>query len=611
MFLNRSRIIIAFVGLLFIFLFYRAYQLIFDSPLPGNAGKNNTREIRRGTIYDSLGNELAISKESASVGIRPRELLDVRKTADLLSPIVHIPPPKIVDLIQDHAKKKFFWLKRKIDMGLAQHLKKMKLSGVHIRIEPSRYYPNQHLASNLIGFVDIDNQGLGGVEFQYNDILTSSFENSRIGHDVYLTIHSFLQYQLEKQLNETMNRTGSKSAIGIISETNTGRVLAMASLPNFNPQNIRNTLPQQRKNRTIHSVYEPGSTFKIFTLAALVENYLIKQNERFFCPGYIKRNGFRIRCGGVHKALNMKEVIKSSCNAGIIEAALRMPAEEYYKIIKKFGFGKLTEISLSGESRGILRNYSKWDTSLKMSIPIGHGIAVTPVQMITAANSIANGGQLLKLHVVDKIMTANGKLIFRSVPQERNRTISTRTSKQVLKYLQAVTEEGGTGSLANLELSHIKAAGKTGTSTKSDSTGYFKDKYQASFLGFFPAEKPKITMFILFDEPTPDIHQGGLIAAPVFRKVLRKTFSLVYPGKVHQVVKMPLLNFDEDQEKVKPNKMPNLIGRSKKDVLRLLGKYYSGKHTIKGHGYVLRQTPKKNTRIQKPYRFIIELGFPD
>ena len=408
-----------------------------------------------------------------------------------------------------------------------------------------------------------------------------------------------------------MKKTKSKFAIGIISETNTGRILAMSSLPNFNPQNIGNTSPQQRKNRIIDSVYEPGSTFKIFTLAILLENYLIKSTDRFFCPGYIKKKGFKIRCSGVHNTLDIQDVIKKSCNTGIIDASFRMPAKDYYRALKKFGFGGLTKISLSGESRGILRDYNAWDTSIRMSIPIGHGIATTPAQIIAAANSIANGGRLLRLHVVDKIVTADNKRIFQASPSERNRTVRAKTSEEVLKYLRAVTAKGGTGSLANLELSNVEVAGKTGTTIKSYSKGYFKNKYQASFLGFFPAKNPKITIFILFDEPDPNSqHQGGLIAAPVFREILRTNFSLLHSGKIYRVKTMNQLNFDEDRKQLSEDIMPNLLGRGKKDVMRLLNQHYPGEHIVKGSGYVVKQAPQKGESIRKPYQFIIEFGFP-
>ncbi len=608
---TRFRIVVVLIFLMFASLFYRSYQLTFESPLPESFGRKSSENVRRGTIYDSVGNELAISKETASVGIRPTELLDIKQTANLIAPVLNLLPDKVIRAIQSHQEKSFFWLKRKIDMIIAQRLKEMKISGVHISIEPSRYYPNKELASNLIGFVDIDNQGLGGIEFQYNDTLTTSFENSQVGNDIYLTIHSFLQYQLEKHLRDKMKETKSKSAIGIISETNTGRILAMSSLPNFNPQNIEDTSPRQRKNQIINSVYEPGSTFKIFTLAILLEDYLIKSTDRFFCPGYVTKNGFKIRCTDVHNTLDLQDVIKKSCNTGIIDASFRMPARDYYRAIKKFGFGGLTQISLSGESRGMLRDYKKWDTSIRMSIPIGHGIATTPAQIIAAANSIANGGRLLKLHVVDKIVTADNKRFFQASPLERNRTVRAKTSEEVLKYLESVTKEGGTGILANLELSNIEVAGKTGTAMKSYSKGYFKNKYQASFLGFFPAKNPTITMFILFDEPDPNSqHQGGLIAAPVFREVLRKNFSLLHSGEVYHIKTMNSLSFDEDEKQLSKSIMPNLFGRGKKDVMRLLNQHYPGEHIVKGSGYVMKQVPANGEGIKKPYQFIIEFGFP-
>ena len=612
--LIRSRIIFFFIIIVFLFFFYRAYQLSFNTPLPKFFRKKTLEQVRRGSIFDSNQSALAISKDSASIGIRPVELIHPRKVSRSLALILGIPANNILSLIKKNKEKKFFWLKRKLESSIIPKIQKLKTQGVHIEIEPSRYYPNKQLASNIIGFVDIDNQGLGGIEFEYNSLLNKPVDESMVGHDIHLSIHSYIQFKLEKILRQSMLLSKSKASVGIISEVHTGKILAISSLPGFDPQNIQESQEKDRKNRAVNSIYEPGSTFKIFTLAALIENRLLKKDWQYFCPGYIVREGFKIRCNGVHQHLDIGRVIKKSCNVGIIEAALGLPPLYFFKSIRSFGFGSLTNINLPGESRGLVSSPRKWDASIKMSIPIGHGLAVTPIQMIAAANSIANGGRLLKPQIIERITNSNGDTIYQLKPEEKNITISPASGQKVLDYLQAVTAEGGTGEEASLELVDLRTAGKTGTSIKSDRTGYLKDKYQASFLGFFPAKKPKITMFILFDEPEKGIHQGGKIAAPVFRKVLRETFSLVYTGEKYRIHKLPDIDFNMKRDlhrhgEFKPERMPNFIGRSKKDALQILLKYYPGGHTLSGAGYVLRQSPSKGTRIKKPYAFTLRFGF--
>ena len=270
---------------------------------------------------------------------------------------------------------------------------------------------------------------------------------------------------------------------------------------------------------------------RFLLLPALIESRLFREDQKYFCPGYVTKAGVKIRCGGIHQYLDMNGVMKKSCNVGIIEAALELPPISFFKMIRSFGFGSLSNINLPAESKGIISSPEKWDVSLKMSIPIGHGIAVTPIQMISAANSIANGGRLLRPQIVEKITDSNGEIVYRLEPEEKNVTASSTTGRKVLEYLQAVTSAGGTGELASLELVDLKVAGKTGTSIKSYKTGYLKDKYQASFLGFFPAKDPRIAMFILFDEPKTGIHQGGKIAAPVFRKVFKGNIFLDLYGR--------------------------------------------------------------------------------
>ena len=355
----RLRIIFCLIAIIFLFFFYRAYQLSFHTPLPKSFRQKTLEQVRRGTIFDSRHNALAISRDSASIGIHPTELINPTEASRSLALILRIPANNILSLIRQNKKKKFFWLKRKLESSIIEKIQKLKIQGIHIEIEPSRYYPNKRLASNVVGFVGIDNQGLAGIEFEYNHLLNKPVDGSMLGHDVHLSIHSYIQFKLEKILRESMAFSKSRSAVGIISEVNTGKILAMSSLPDFNPHNISMSREEDRKNRAVDSIYEPGSTFKVFTLAALIEANLLNRDQRYFCPGYIIRDGFRIRCNGIHGHLDIGEAIQKSCNVGIIEAALKLPAIYFFKSIRSFGFGSLSNVNLPGESRGLISSPQK------------------------------------------------------------------------------------------------------------------------------------------------------------------------------------------------------------------------------------------------------------
>ena len=307
-----SRIFLFIISLIFILFLYRSYELTFHSPLPSSAFPKKDDVVRRGSIFDSMQNELAISIDSVSIGIKPEEIKNISKTALLLEPFLGLSSGEIVKSIQKNQRKSFFWLKRKLNKDIVPRIKALKLSGVEIRIEPSRFYPHKNLAPSVLGFVGIDNEGLAGLEFQYNDDLTTSADNSLIGNNIHLTMNSLVQYILTKNLDEVFRKSRSKNAVGIISEVQTGKILAMASLSDTDSY----------KNRAVSDIYEPGSTFKIFTLASLLKYHLVNEEKRYYCPGYISNKGFKIRCSEIHKEVSLPDIIQKSCNTGIIKAAL-------------------------------------------------------------------------------------------------------------------------------------------------------------------------------------------------------------------------------------------------------------------------------------------------
>ncbi len=598
-------VIIIFVCLLSLFI-YRSYQLTTSPTIPYYSGQKRNK-IRRGNILDALGQPLALSADNASIGVRPIELVDIDKTASLLSKIINRDASSIQDLIHENRTKNFFWLERKVDMGKAHKLTFLKIPGIDLHVEPGRYYPYADMALPVLGFIGVDNEGLAGLEFQYNDVLSFDQNNITTSKQLYLTIHTTMQRQMETTLKEKMRISKSKRALGIIMEVATGKILALASLSNEDLR-LQESKEMFYKNRAVVDIYEPGSTFKIITMSALLAHGVIKPNQTFFCPGYIRRKDFKINCTRKHGKINFRTVVKTSCNTGIILASEQLSDEQLDAMIRKFGFGSATHINLPGESRGIVPHLKKWDHTLRMSIPIGYGVAGTPLQLLTAVNSIFNGGMLLKPIIVDRISTIEERLIYKAKRKEIRRVVSSKVAQEVMQYLSAVTEVGGTGHNASINSKQGRAGGKTGTSIKVGRHGYTDKIYQVSFIGAFPILKPKISMFILFDEPQYS-RQGGLLAAPAFKEILESILPLLYRKYTMEVTPLKKLRFSS--KNFLSNKMPNFIGRSKKDVMQIIWKHYPGDHKINGTGYVITQNPHDASLIAPPYKFTITLGYPE
>ncbi|MCB1201518.1 MAG: penicillin-binding protein [Leptospiraceae bacterium] len=602
----RIYIVIGLLGIMFSALVYRTLVLVFKSPIPASF-MNPESPVRRGLILDAQGHELAVSRDTAKIAARPGEIPNASNVAVLLAPLLDMSKEEILEKLND-AERKYTYIKRRVEPEIVEEIRQLHLPGIIFEKEPDRYYPNKRLASTTLGFVGDGNNGLSGIEFQFNAELSSPVNGSFTGQNLHLTINSYVQHQLEKALRNEKEKTNSKGAIGIVSQVNTGRILAMASLPDFDPNHPNDFTPDEQRNRAITDVYEPGSTFKMFTLASLAGENLMDEERKYYCPGHFTYKGVKVRCSSSHGEQSLRQVIQNSCNAGMIEASWKLPVLRLYENLKYFGFGSSTEISLSGEARGYLPAPKDWDLYLKMTIPIGHGLSATPMQMVTAANSLANGGKILKPLLVDKITSSDGKIIEKFAPRLKMNISHPESGVKVRSYLEAVTSRGGTGTLASLQKYPFKVCGKTGTSIKSNATGYRANVYQASFIGFFPCENPEISILILLDEPQGALYQGGQIAAPVFRTVLEETIPILHSGDTKEVTRLAQLAFAIDNYKT--DVMPNLAGKSKKEVLHILSLFYPGSHAITGTGFLLSQSPKPGEKLTPPYEFDLKFGFP-
>ncbi len=490
----------------------------------------------RGRIMDRAGREFALDVRLDSLYVVAREIKDKAKVADALSRTLGLDRGVLLEKIS--RDKLFVWIARKLPVSKVEAIKKMKLEGIGFEKESMRVYPKGETACHLVGFTDIDNNGLEGIELQYNSFLKGvpgwrlaqrdakqreliSKEIELVppvhGYNIHLTIDEVIQSIADKELEETCKKHNAIGGSIIVLEPRTGDVLAMSTWPIYDPNNARKSKTSDRRNRAITDIYEPGSIFKGITLASILENKTIGLEEKFDC----ERGSWRVAGRVLHDhhgsgVLTFREVIEKSSNIGTVKGAMRLGATKLHKTIRDFGFGDRTGIALAGEVGGIVPHPRNWSRSSIINIPIGQGVAVTPIQMVCAMGALANDGVLMKPRILLRIEDQDGRVVQSYEPEAVRRVISKETSLQVRSVLEGVVARG-TGKKAAVP--GFKAAGKTGTAQKIlPEGGYSHDHFVASFTGFVPYDEPKLVMVVSIDEPHPVIF-GGEVAAPAFSRV--------------------------------------------------------------------------------------------
>jgi len=517
----RIRILIVFFFLFvfFVAIFLRVFQLqiVEKENLRDLAEKQHQRVIElvssRGTIYDRNLAVLAKSVEIESLYAHPRQIKSTRRVARGLAPILEVKPSMIERKLK--SKQPFVWLQRKIAPHKARKIKDLEIKGINFLEENQRCYPNLELAANLLGFVGIDSQGLEGMEFQYDKYLRGQPHRMMIELDarggeimtelppppaalsrcsVVTTIDLNIQFIVEKALSQAVSETNAKSAMVVVMDPRSGEILAVASRPFFNPNTPKNWRPSCMRNRVITDIFEPGSIFKVFLLAVALEEKVAKRNDIFFCHNGSYRIGREIIHD--HKKygwLTLQKVIKYSSNIGASQIGRLVGARRFDHYIRQFGFGTKTGIRLPGEVRGIIRAPDKLSEIGLANTSFGQGISVTAIQLASALSAIANNGVLMRPYVVDRVMNQKGEVIRSFHPEPIRRVLSPETSLEVTEILkQVVQSDGGTGTRA--ALSGYDVAGKTGTAQKIDPIlkKYAEDRYIGSFMGFVPAEEPRL-----------------------------------------------------------------------------------------------------------------------
>lgn len=506
--------------------------------------RNIPVEARRGNIYDRKGQKLAVSISIESVYAIPAEIRDVEKTAADLAAILDLDKNKLLDKLKK--RQAFTWIARKITTEQAEGVRKVNLSGIGLTEEGERYYPEDNTASHVLGFTGLDSQGLDGVELTFDQYLRGNrgsivieydakgreipyamhrYLAPQVGNDVYLTLDVVIQQIVERELDKVMQETKAKAATIIAMDPYTGEILALANRPDYNPNHFAEYAPKSWRNAAISNAFEPGSTFKVLTTTAALGEKIVNLNERFFDSGAIEVQGRTIHCWkhGGHGSQTFKEVVENSCNTGFVTVGLRLGAENFYKYLDAFGLGKATGIDLPGEAKGIMIKESKVTPINLATMSMGQSIAVTPIQLINAVCAAINGGQRLKPQIVKEIKNQDGTIIKGFEKEGLGQVISNEVSVQVKEILESVVANG-TGKNASIE--GYRIGGKTGTAQKVGPGGYMPGKYIASFIGFAPADKPKIVFLVAIDEPE-GIYYGGQIAAPVFKNVMQDVLPYI------------------------------------------------------------------------------------
>jgi cell division protein FtsI (penicillin-binding protein 3) len=635
----RARIILGGLAAVYVLVVLRAFhiQILGVRGIRERGARQYAVKIplvpQRGAILDRTGNELAVSLSTKSIFVQPAKLKSAGAAADLLSRRISRPASELRRMFS--SEKSFLWVKRQMPSSAAEEIvKEIREAqgtkgrggedGIGTVEEPKRFYPNRELASSLIGFTDLDSAGIEGVELSLDKYLrgerafltcerdargriivpssTPVDVNSR-GSSVSLTIDRNVQHVAESELKEAVARYRARGGIALVMQPKTGEILAMASLPTYNPNTPATAVPEARKNHALTDTFEPGSTFKVFTLAAALEMGSVKTSEKIFCEnGSYRYAGRTLHDAHGHGWLTVPEVLKYSSNIGASKISERMDPERFYDTIRAFGFGTKSGIELIGEIGGILPPKTGFKGIRRATVSFGQGISVTPIQLASAMSAVVNGGKVMRPYIVREILDPEGKVVYRGEPKELRRVLSPKTSEQMREMMGLVVQEDGTGTQARIK--GFLVGGKTGTAQKVEAgTGrYSPDKRVSSFIGFLPLQDPDLMILVIIDEPKGQVY-GGVVAAPAFNQIAVKTaYYLGIPPTE------PVARAVARQEKAAPRGsgialtrvstspaenamvMPDLRGLSMGRVVDVMGRY-SVKLNLVGTGVARLQAP--------------------
>jgi len=577
-------------------------------------------DAKRGVIYDRNLQKLAVSVSADAVYAVPAEVEDPTATAQALAPLLNMTPAELEEKLT--RKQATVWIARKLDTDTARAIRALDLPGIGLVERPQRYYPHGQLAAHVLGIAGIDNQGLEGLEFYYDEYLRGEpgrviVERDAAGREIpdgvrrfvppvdgvnlVLTIDYVIQYAAERELARAVKETGSDRGVFIAMDPKTGEILAMAVYPSFDPNNYSSYPTENRRNIAVVDQYEPGSTFKIVTASAALDLGVVTPTTGFYDPGHIKIGGVTVRCwrAGGHGALNFTQAVESSCNPVFAElGAERLGGQRFYEYIQRFGFGEKTGIDFPGEAKGMVPVPGKiqfGETARWANVGFGQGIGATPLQMLVAMATIANGGVRVTPHFLKGILDHNGRLI-QEYEATQTRVLKEETAAQMVQILRSVVVNGS-GSRA--EIPGYRVAGKTGTAQVAEG-GRYTERRISSFVGFAPADDPRIAAIVVLYYPKGETY-GGVIAAPVFKEIIEDALERMGVPRRQEPAPRSQANVFQRQNVRVPNVL-NFPRQEAESILRQVGLRYqfSGEGSI-----VFEQVPAPGTEV--PWGTVVQL----
>lgn len=615
---SRIRVIasVSILGLAALYILLKFASIMLNTSPPAPSANQTLRE--RGAIVDRNGQPLAIQTRLGNITLWKPEMKDLGTLAGELEKIINIPAEDLAVFISG-SPNDFLYIQKKVDQSVIKAIEKAKREGElrGIGVEPvlGRIYPEKNLASQIIGFVGDDaDTGLAGIEYAFEGELSPQKNDSQLaGSQVILTIDSNIQHILENIAGKTLAENAAEAVMLIAADPKSGDILGSASLPDFDPNDIRSSNDVSRMDRPAVWAYEPGSVFKIFSIAALMDSGAIDGHTVFNCNGKYERtmsNGetITIRCLGSHGPVTAREIIMYSCNAGAAYASDMLPSDQFYYMMKNFGFGERTFAGNPGETAGVFRATDRWSARSKPTIAMGQEISVSAYQMVQAASAIANDGILVHPKVVSRIISNDGKLIKNYDNGNPKRIIRAETAQAIRSYMEDVTLNIGTGWRANVE--DISLAVKTGTAQLIDpATGAYSDTdFIASCIALLPAENPQLILYIVIINPQGDSYLGGRIAAPPIREAAESLIDYlgIPRGRNPQVSHTGSILIENEVSAEAGKIMPDFSGFSKRQLMPLVMRD-DLQVEIRGDGWVVRQSPEAGTPLNQGDTILLEL----
>ena len=628
---KRIKIVLLIILFIFIIIIAKVFYIeVIDykklnSLASGLWSRNLPIEADRGNIYTVDGEAIASNLTTTSLVFIPNQIKNKDLVAEKISEILDVPKSKI----EEHLYKKSMMERvhpegRRLSYKIADKIENLHFDGVYLLKESKRYYPHNEMLSHVLGYVGIDNQGLSGLELEYDDILTGEYgsiqyfsdakgnnlERNSVyvepedGLDIYLTVDYGIQSSIERELDNVVLRYNPDGAWAIAMDPNTGEILGMSSRPNFNPNSYKDYDTETiNRNMAIWASYEPGSTFKILTLSAAVnEGKVDLLKDTFYDGGSVNVDGARIKCWkhGGHGSQTFLEVVQNSCNPGFVELGNRLGKETLFDYINKFGYGKKTGIDLNGEATGILFSLDKVGPVELATTAFGQGVSVTALQQVVAVSAAINGGTLYKPYIVKRVAYhENGQIIKEVKPTiVRDNIVTKDTSEKVRMTLESVVSLG-TG--RNAYIDGYRVGGKTGTAQKVNNGIYMQGNYIVSFIGFLPANDPKIVVYLAIDNPKGVTQYGGTVSAPIVKNIMEDAITSLNIEKQDGGTEKKYQWYDKKYYTV-----PNVVGKSKKEATSMLKSFsveYSGSGDV-----VVNQSPDSDSRIAEGEKVRLYLG---